>query len=124
MSSREAVESYDRNQGTDPSRDRVLLDRLNVGQGTRIVDLACETDSFIVEAAKRGAVAHGVDVSERMLEFTRRRAAAAGSGVSLHHAGFLTYRHPGTPADVVTIKSVLHQLPDFWKQIALLNVAG
>ena len=25
---------------------------------------------------------------------------------------------------MVTTKSALHQLPDFWKQIALLNVAG
>ncbi|MGH3998845.1 MAG: class I SAM-dependent methyltransferase [Pseudonocardiaceae bacterium] len=124
LSSWEAVESYDRNQGTDPLRDRALLDRLNVGQGTQIVDLACGTGSFIVEAAKRGAEAHGVDVSERMLEFTRRRAAAAATRVSLHHAGFLTYRHPGTPADVVTIKSALHQLPDFWKQTALVNIAG
>jgi hypothetical protein len=33
-----------------------------------------------------------------MLEFTRSRATAAGISVSLHHAGFLTYRHPGTPA--------------------------
>ncbi|MGH3976599.1 MAG: class I SAM-dependent methyltransferase [Pseudonocardiaceae bacterium] len=90
LSSWEAVESYDRNQGTDPLRDRALLDRLNVSQGTQIVDLACGTGSFIVEAAKRGAEAHGVDVSERMLEFTRRRADPAATSVSLHHAGFLT----------------------------------
>ena len=63
-----------------------------------------------------------MDVSERMLEFTGRRADAAGVAVSLHRAGFLTYRHPGAPADVVTTKSALHQLPDFWKQTALLNI--
>jgi putative AdoMet-dependent methyltransferase len=124
LSSKEAVESYDRNQGTDSSRDRALLDRLHVGLGTRIVDLACGTGSFIVEAAVRGAEAHGVDVSARMLEFTRHRAEAASTRVAVHHAGFLTYRHQGSPADVVTIKSALHQLPDFWKQTALLNIAG
>jgi putative AdoMet-dependent methyltransferase len=47
LSSREAVESYDRNLGTDPARDRALLDGLNVGQGTRIVDLACGTGSLL-----------------------------------------------------------------------------
>jgi putative AdoMet-dependent methyltransferase len=119
----EAVANYDRNQGTDPAADRALLDRLEVGAGTRLVDLACGTGSFVVEAAGRGADAHGVDVSEQMLEFSRRRAADAGAEVSLHHAGFLTYQHTGGPADVVTTKSALHQLPDFWKQAALLRIA-
>jgi putative AdoMet-dependent methyltransferase len=31
--------------------------------------------------------------------------------------------HVGRPADVVTTKSALHQLPDFWKQSALLRIA-
>ncbi len=100
LSSRESVESYDRNQGTDPSLERALLDRLGVGSGTRLVDLACGTGSLLVEAARMGAEVYGVDVSERMLEFTRRRADTAGVAVDLHHAGFLTYRHPGAPADV------------------------
>jgi len=124
LSTREAVDNYDRNQGTDPLRDRALLDRLHVGEGTRLVDLACGTGSLVVEAARRGAESYGVDVSEQMLEFTRRRADTAGVTVSLRHAGFLNYQHSGAPADVVTTKSALHQLPDFWKQAALLNIAG
>jgi len=120
----EAVARYDRNQGTDPERDNALLDRLGVGSGTRFVDLACGTGSLVVEAARRGADAHGVDVAEEMLAFTRRRAANAGVEVSLHHAGFLSYDHTGPAADVVTTRSALHQLPDFWKQAALLRIAG
>lgn len=123
LSSVEAVENYDRNQGTDSARDQLLLDRLGVGPDTCLVDLACGTGSFVVEAARRGARAYGVDVSEQMLAFTCRRAESAGVAVSLHHAGFLTYEHSGPPADVVTTKSALHQLPDFWKQAALLKVA-
>lgn len=117
--------------GVDPSspeavavHDNALLDRLGVGPGTHLVDLACGTGAFAVEAARRGARVHGVDVAEQMLEHAWRRAAAAGVEVVLHHAGFLTYVHVGAPADVVTIKSALHHLPDFWKQVALLNVAG
>ncbi|MGH3812185.1 MAG: class I SAM-dependent methyltransferase [Pseudonocardiaceae bacterium] len=124
LSSRDAVERYDRNQGTDLVRDRALLDRLDVGPGTRLVDLACGTGSLVVQAALRGAEVYGVDVSEHMLEYTHHRADVAGVAISLHHAGFLTYRHTGAPADVVTTKSALHQLPDFWKQTALINVAG
>jgi putative AdoMet-dependent methyltransferase len=124
LASAEAVASYDRNQGTDPARDNELLDRLGVGPGTRLVDLACGTGSLVVEAARRGADAHGVDVAEEMLAFTRGRAADAGVAVTLHHAGFLSYEHAGPPADVVTARSALHQLPDFWKQAALLKIAG
>jgi putative AdoMet-dependent methyltransferase len=123
LASADAVARYDRNQGTDAARDNALLDRLGVGAGTRLVDLACGTGSLVVEAARRGADAHGVDVAEEMLAFTRRRAADAGVAVSLHHAGILSYRHAGPAADVVTIRSALHQLPDFWKQAALLEIA-
>ncbi|UVS80522.1 Demethylmenaquinone methyltransferase [Actinokineospora sp. UTMC 2448] len=124
LGSAEAVEGYDLNQGTDQARDRALLQRLGVGPGVRLIDLACGTGSFVVEAALAGAEAHGVDVSEQMLRYTLRRADAAGVTVALHHAGFLGYRHAGPSADVVTTKSALHQLPDFWKQTALLNIAG
>ena len=113
----------DRDHGTDPVRDNALLDRLGVGPGVRLVDLACRTGAFAVEAARRGARVDGVAVAERMLEATWRRAAAAGVEVMLHHAGLLTYVHVDAPADLVTIRSALHRLPDFWKQVALLNVA-
>ncbi|MET9914706.1 class I SAM-dependent methyltransferase [Streptomyces sp. NPDC006476] len=119
-----AVAAYDRNQGTDPDADDTLLDRLGVVTGTRLVDLACGTGSLAVQAARRGAEAHGVDISQEMLAFAQARAERAGVGTHWHRAGFLDYAHPAGPADVVTTKSALHQLPDFWKQQALLNVAG
>lgn len=119
-----AVAAYDRNQGTDPDADDALLDRLGVVAGTRLVDLACGTGSLVVQAAQRGAKAHGVDVSEEMLAFAQAKAERVGVSAHWHRAGFLDYVHRAGPADVVTTKSALHQLPDFWKQQALLNVAG
>jgi cyclopropane fatty-acyl-phospholipid synthase-like methyltransferase len=119
-----AVTAYDRNQGTDPDADDALLDRLGVGEDTRLVDLACGTGSLVIQAARRGARAHGVDVSEEMLAFAQARAERFGVAAHWHRAGFLDYEHRAGPVDVVTTKSALHQLPDFWKQQALLNVAG
>lgn len=87
-----------------------------------LVDVGCGTGSVVVEGARRGVAAHGVDVSENMLDFTRRRADQAAVNVCLHRVGFLSYEHHGAPADVVTVRSALHQLPDFWKQVALLRV--
>jgi SAM-dependent methyltransferase len=34
-------------------------------------------------------------------------------------AGFLSYEHAGPPADAVYTRNALHQLPDFWKAVAL-----
>lgn len=124
LGSTAAVAAYDRNQGTNPEVDDALLDRLGVTEGTRLVDLACGTGSLIVQAARRGAIARGVDVSEDMLAFAQARAERFDVSPHWHRAGFLDYAHRAEPADVVTTKSALHQLPDFWKQRALLNVAG
>jgi putative AdoMet-dependent methyltransferase len=120
----EAVARFDANQGTDPARDDALLDRLDVAAGTRLVDLGCGTGSLVIRAALRGAEAHGVDVSLAMLDYCQARAHAAGVAAHWHRAGFLDYRHRGPRADVVTTKSALHQLPDAWKQQALLNAAA
>ena len=122
LASVEAVAAFDRNHGTDPAQDAELLGRLSAEPDMVLVDLACGTGSLLVEAARRGLAAHGVDVSANMLTFTRRRAALADVDVCLHHAGFLTYEHHGGLADIVTVRSALHQLPDFWKQVALVRL--
>lgn len=124
LGSTSAVAAYDRNQGTDPDADDALLDRLEVAEGSHLVDLACGTGSLAVQAARRGAVAHGVDVSEEMLASAQARSERFGVAPHWHHAGFLDYSHSGPLVDVVTTKSALHQLPDFWKQQALLKAAG
>jgi hypothetical protein len=55
-----------------------------------------------------------------MLEFLRVRvAAAAVTNLECVQAGFLSYQHAGPPADAVYTRNALHQLPDFWKAVAL-----
>lgn len=124
LDSIESVEAYDRNQGTETTKDDTLLDRLDVGASTVFVDLGTGTGSLPVRAALRGAEVHAVDVSENMLAFARAHAEANEVTLHHHHAGFLTYEHdkPGS-VDVVTTRSALHQLPDTWKQHALNKIA-
>lgn len=40
------------------------------------------------------------------------------------HSGFLSYEHVGSPADFVYCRHALHQLPDFWKAMALRRIAA
>ena len=54
----------------------------------------------------------------------RLRPASAGlSTLDVVPAGFLTYAHDGPPADGVHTRHALHQLPDFWKAVALDRIA-
>ena len=59
-----------------------------------------------------------------MLEFLRVRAAAAAvTNLTCVQAGFLSYQHAGPPADAVYTRNALHQLPDFWKAVALDRIS-
>ena len=55
-----------------------------------------------------------------MQRLLAERAAAAGvANLRPVQAGFLSYQHHGPPADAVYSRNALHQLPDFWKAVAL-----
>ena len=123
LNSEASVAAYERNQGTSTKRDEALLDRLAIRAGSVFVDLGTGTGSLPIRAALRGAEAHAVDVSETMLDHAKQKARQQNVTLAYHHAGFLTYEHHGH-ADFVTTRSALHQLPDTWKQVALLKVAA
>ena len=46
------------------------------------------------------------------------------ANVDVVQAGFTTYEHAGGPVDFVFTRNALHQLPDFWKGIALARIAA
>lgn len=86
------------------------------------VDLGCGTGAFSVHAARYFRKVLAVDVSREMQSIAEAKARAAGiTNVEFHRGGFLGFS-PDAPVDVVFSKWVLHHLPDYWKQAALLNV--
>ncbi len=120
------VAGYDRKQGhpaVDGDLD-VLRERGALTHHATIVDLGTGTGRFALAAAPYCARVVAVDVSSAMLEQVRRRAGAAGaSNLEVVQAGFLSYQHAGAPADAIYSRNALHQLPDFWKGIALHRAA-
>jgi hypothetical protein len=48
----------------------------------------------------------------------------SGANLECVQGGFLSYQHTGPPADAVYTRNALHQLPDFWKAIALDRIRG
>lgn len=101
------------------------LDLLAVKAGSVVIDFGAGTGTFAIQAAKRGAHVYAVDVSPAMLAQAQDKANKAGAtGITFHHRGFLTYEHDGPLADAVSTSFSFHHLPDFWKGIALKQVAA
>ncbi|MGK5499272.1 class I SAM-dependent methyltransferase [Streptomyces sp. URMC 125] len=119
------VAGFDRKQGyPDPAPDVAALRRHGVGEDAAVVDLGAGTGRFALAAAREFARVVAVDVSPAMLEHLRARAAEEGAAnLECVRAGFLGYEHCGPPADAVHTRHALHQLPDFWKAVALDRIA-
>lgn len=119
------VAGYDRKQGhPDVEADLdVLREHGVLTEQATVVDLGTGTGRFALAAARHCGRVVAVDVSPAMLEHVRATAADLPA-VEVVRAGFLTYRHDGPAADAVHSRHALHQLPDFWKGIALSRIAG
>ncbi len=120
------VEGYDRKQGNpDPAPELAALREQGLTPDATVVDLGAGTGQFALAAARVYRRVVAVDVSPVMLDRLRARAGAAGlTNLECVRAGFLSYEHAGPPADAVHTRHALHQLPDFWKVVALHRVAG
>jgi SAM-dependent methyltransferase len=122
------VAGYDAKAQVDPSDDIAILVRHGLGPGTTIVDLGAGTGVFTAAAAATGADVIAVDVSPSMADHLRSQFVDRAN-VTVVEAGFLTYEHRSVdggkdPADFVYCRNALHQLPDFWKGVALSRIAG
>ena len=119
------VAGFDRKQGyPDPAEDLAVLRERGIGRAATVVDLGTGTGQFALAVAPHVRRVVAVDVSPAMLAVLRDRAAGAGlANVECVQAGFLSYEHTGAPADAVFTRNALHQLPDFWKALALQRIA-
>jgi ubiquinone/menaquinone biosynthesis C-methylase UbiE len=121
----EFIAGYDRKQGyPDPAADIAAFEAHGLDQTSAVVDLAAGTGQFAVAAARRFGRVTAVDVSPAMVSALRAKAGREGAaGLQCVRGGFLSFS-PDEPADGVYTRNALHQLPDFWKAIALQRIAG
>jgi SAM-dependent methyltransferase len=119
------VAGYDTNSRVDPSEDIAMLVSLGLGESSVLLDLGAGTGVFALAAAETGAAVVAVDVSGAMVDSIRERAEQSDlDNITVVRAGFLSYDHALPPADFVYTRNALHQLPDFWKVIALNRIAA
>jgi len=120
------VAGYNRKQGyPDPAGDIAAFEAHGLDASSNVLDLAAGSGQFALAAARRFGHVTAVDISPAMLTALRASSAAAGlANLDCVQAGFLSYEHTGPPADGVYTRNALHQLPDFWKALALDRIAG
>jgi SAM-dependent methyltransferase len=119
------VAGYERKAGYDPTPDVEVLLAHGVGPDGVVVDLAAGTGVFARAMAPHCGHVVAVDVSPAMVATLRARVADEGLGnVTVVGGGFLSYEHAGPPPAAVFTRNALHQLPDFWKVVALRRIAG
>jgi ubiquinone/menaquinone biosynthesis C-methylase UbiE len=120
------VAGYDRKQGyPDPAEDVAVLLAHGLNATSTLVDLGAGTGRLALAVAPHVRRVVAADVSPAMQSLLRERAAEAGlSNLECVQAGFLSYQHTGPPADAVFTRNALHQLPDFWKAVALDRIAN
>jgi SAM-dependent methyltransferase len=118
------IAGYDRKQGhPDPGEHIAALEARGLGAASVVVDLGAGTGQFAVKAARRFGRVIAVDVSPAMVAALRAKAGADGIvNLTAERGGFLSF-DPGAPVDGVFTRHALHQLPDFWKAIALQRIA-
>lgn len=63
---------------TPPALVEKMLDMANVGPRDLLVDLGSGDGVLVIAAAKRGARARGIEYDARLVEFSKKRALAAG----------------------------------------------
>jgi ubiquinone/menaquinone biosynthesis C-methylase UbiE len=119
------VADYERKAGFDPGDDIDVMRRHGLGVDSTVVDLGAGVGTFAVALARLCREVVAVDVSPAMTAVLRERVERERlDNVTVVEAGFLSYEHRGEPADFVYTRNALHQLPDFWKGIALHRLRG
>ena len=118
------VAGYDRKSGIDPVDDVAALGSLGMTPTCTVVDIGAGTGRFTLAIAPHCGRVVAVDVSAPMLASLAVAARDAGhDNVEIVQAGFLSYQHQGSAADVVYSRNALHHLPDFWKALALERIS-
>ena len=89
-----------------------VLDILAPLKGQRVLDIGCGDGTYSLEAAGRGALVTGVDLSEDMLAVARQRSAARGVTVNWRQADALALPFPDSSFDLAMAITLLCVVPD------------
>lgn len=106
------------------SESEDIVKKLKITSDDIILDFGCGTGEIALNLAKYCKKVICVDISSAMLDILKYNAEKENiDNIETHCAGFLTYTHEGEEVNKIISKFALHHLPDFWKSVALLQIA-
>ena len=118
------VAGYEAKSQYDPTPDVDVLRDHGLDRHSTVVDLGAGTGVFAIAVAPHCGRVIAVDVSPAMVDVLHRQVAVSGlDNIEVVHGGYLTYEHSGAAPGFVFSRNAMHQVPDFWKGIALDHVA-
>jgi putative AdoMet-dependent methyltransferase len=101
-----------------------IVNRLKITSKDTLLDFGCGTGGIALNLAKHCKKVICVDISKSMLDILKDEAEKQKiKNIETHDGGFLTYQHEGEQVDKMVSNAALHHLPDFWKSVALLQMA-
>ena len=118
------VAGYDRKAGYDPAEDVDALRRLGLGPGSSVLDLGAGTGVFARAVAPLCGRVVAVDVSLAMVGALRDLVAGLGPTNARSRPASCPTSTRATRSTSCSPATRLHQLPDFWKAIALDRIAS
>lgn len=102
---------------------QTIFKLLNLQSEHVLLEYGCGTGNFTIRASERCKQVYAIDVSKQMIHFAKQRAEEENrKNIQFIHSGLLHYNHTGERVDAVVCDTVMHHIPDFWKQIALSNI--
>lgn len=102
----------------DRVEKEIVLDLAAPCPGETAVDLGCGTGQYALALAARGLRVTGVDISARMLDRARARAAETGLSVRWIEADVRAVPLPSAAFDLATMVTVLEFVPEPERAVA------
>jgi len=106
--------------GRDRKWKTRLIDLAGVQPGWRGLDLACGTGDIAFEAARRGVIVLGIDITHRMVAIAREKAAPA-DGTAWVVGDMLALPVPDATVHVVTTGYGLRNVPDLPRALSEIH---
>ena len=107
----------------------VLATMEAMGTVRRMLDVGCGTGQLVIEAARRGVEAHGIDFAPEMIEQCERNRAEAGVAARFDCISFFDLPAVDTPYDVVSAQGFIEyiapaEMEEFFARCARLLGPG
>ncbi|MCE7053157.1 methyltransferase domain-containing protein [Algoriphagus sp. AGSA1] len=97
-----------------------LIEKLKLKANDVLADFGSGTGIFAMEAAKVCKKVFAVDISNKMLAYSKNKAIQNSiTNIEFCNSGFLNFKIDDESLNFATSTFSFHHLPDYWKGIAL-----